>query len=92
MITEVFIGKNAARELKKVPFFIQTKFEFWVETVSLIGLRDTMNIRGFHDKPLVGKRLGQRSIRLNRSYRAIYIIKLSSVEFVEVLEVNKHEY
>ena len=30
--------------------------------------------KGFHDEPLRGQRHGQRSIRLNRAYRAIYVI------------------
>lgn len=52
-----------------------------------------MNPPGYHDEPLKGKRVGQRSIRLNRAYRAIYEIdETGQVHFIEVLEVNKHEY
>ena len=48
---------------------------------------------GFHDEPLKGKRQGQRSVRLNRAYRAIYVERgTGAVELIEVLEVNKHEY
>lgn len=47
---------------------------------------------GFHDEPLKGTRQGQRSIRLNRSYRAIYIETMDgTVELVKVVEVTKHE-
>jgi hypothetical protein len=35
---------------------------------------------------------GQRSIRLSRSYRAIYEIKKNVVEFVSVEEISKHDY
>ena len=36
---------------------------------------------------------GQRSIRLNRSYRAIYEVSANnSIEFVLIEEVNKHGY
>ena len=50
-------------------------------------------IKGFHDEPLKGKRSGQRSIRLNKAYRAIYTIgQDGGVEIVEVHEVSKHEY
>lgn len=45
-----------------------------------------------HDEPLKGNRKGQRSIRLNRHYRAIYVIKKETIEFVEIQEVTKHEY
>lgn len=50
-------------------------------------------IPGFHDEPLLGKRKGQRSIRLNIAYRAIYVIdKEDVIQFVDILEVNKHDY
>ena len=39
-----------------------------------------------------GKRKGQRSIRLNRAYRAFYVVSKGAAEFVSVEEVNKHEY
>ncbi len=36
---------------------------------------------------------GQRSIRLSRSYRAIYVEEISDeVNLVVIEEVNKHEY
>ncbi len=49
-------------------------------------------IKGYHDEPLKGKRKGQRSIRLSKSYRAIYTIKKNEIEFVSIEEVNKHDY
>lgn len=39
-----------------------------------------------------GDRAGQRSIRLSRSYRAIYEIKREIVTFASVEEVSKHDY
>jgi proteic killer suppression protein len=49
--------------------------------------------KGFHDEPLKGKRQGQRSVRLNKAYRAIYVEhETGEVELIEVLEVSKHEY
>lgn len=48
---------------------------------------------GLHDEPLKGQRKGQRSVRLNRAYRAIYVERSDGpVELVEVIETNKHEY
>ena len=52
---------------------------------------------GYHDEPLRGNRQGQRSIRLNIVYRAIYIISTDEtakevIQFVLVEEVNKHGY
>ena len=48
---------------------------------------------GYHDEPLKGERAGQRSIRLSRAYRAIYIVaSTGAVEFISVEEVTKHVY
>ena len=57
------------------------------------GLTNARKVRAYHDEPLQGKRWGQRSIRLSRSYRAIYTIsQCGNVWLVEVSEVTKHEY
>jgi proteic killer suppression protein len=64
-----------------------------VALVEESGIREVRRSKGLHDEPLKGKRLGQRSVRLNRAYRAIYReSKTGDLEIVEVLEVNKHEY
>ncbi len=72
---------------------IARKFRLWVALGEESGLREVRKHKGFHDEPLKGKRQGQRSIRLNQAYRAIYVEREEGrVELVEVLEVNKHEY
>jgi len=91
-IDSVEISKKALKQLKTVPDYILDKFLSWVEAVELEGLSEIRKTPGFHDEPLKGKRKGQRSIRLSKSYRAIYIIEKNKVEFVLVEEVNKHEY
>lgn len=91
-IHEVVISKRALKDLKKVPRTILDKLQSWIEAIEIEGLREIRKLPGFHDEPLKGKRKGQRSIRLNRSYRAIYTINKGSVEFVLVEEVNNHEY
>lgn len=68
------------------------KLQAWIDEISHHGLSETRKIPGYHDEPLKGRRKGQRSIRLNIAYRAIYVIKKSKIDFVEVQEVNKHEY
>lgn len=61
--------------------------------IETIGIDEVRKIPGFHDEPLKGKRAGQRSIRLSKSYRAIYVeYKENKVDIVSVEEVNKHEY
>jgi proteic killer suppression protein len=37
-------------------------------------------------------RAAQRSIRLSRSYRAIYEIRQDVIEFVSIEEIGKHDY
>ena len=65
----------------------------WIEDVGHRGLSEVRKLPGYHDEPLKGKRKGQRSIRLNIAYRAIYHISmLNEIHFVEIQEVNKHEY
>ena len=64
-----------------------------MDQVTDVGLREVRKIPGYHDEPLKGQRFGQRSIRLSKAYRAIYKIDRSGeIHFIEVIEVNKHEY
>lgn len=74
-ITVVKISKKAYKDIVKIPVNLQTKLYLWVRTVSEFGLLKIRQSKGFHDEPLKGDRLGQRSIRLNKAYRAIYIEK-----------------
>lgn len=55
-------------------------------------MAETRKIKGYHDEALQGDRWGQRSIRLNRSYRAIYTEEKGVIHLIIILEVNKHEY
>ena len=92
-IYTVIISPKAKDELKKVPTYIAKKLESWVDAVSHDGLLEVRKINGYHDEPLKGNRAGQRSIRLNRAYRAIYEIrKDGATELVNVEEVNNHDY
>lgn len=91
-IHDVVLSKNALKDLKKVPRPILDKLQSWIEAIELEGLREVRKLPGFHDEPLKGKRQGQRSVRLSRSYRAIYTVNKDKVEFVLVEEVNKHDY
>ncbi|MFJ1270055.1 type II toxin-antitoxin system mRNA interferase toxin, RelE/StbE family [Legionella lytica] len=84
---KVTISEQAKKDLKKVSQYIAIKLYQWVESVSHDGLLEVRKISGYHDEPLQGKRKGQRSIRLNKAYRAN-----GQMELVEVMEVNKHDY
>lgn len=92
MIRRVVISASAQKQVRKVPQHVAEKLADWALAVEAYGLEEVRRVRGYHDEPLKGKRAGQRSIRLSRSYRAIYIVVRDSIEFVSVEEVNKHEY
>lgn len=89
----VTISKRAKQSLKKLPAHIVDKLQLWVDMIENEGLRESRKIKSFHDEMLQGNRKGQRSVRLNSAYRAIYIERADkSIEFIELLEVNKHDY
>jgi toxin HigB-1 len=90
---DVLIEKEAKKGLKNAPRNVQNKFFKWVDLVESIGLPAVCKIPGFHDEPLKGKRKSQRSIRLNRAWRAIYRVESpGKVTLVLVEEISKHEY
>lgn len=92
-IFDVRLSEKAENDLKQVPVHVAFKLQTWISGIKMHGLREIKKIPGYHDELLKGQRVGQRSIRLNRAYRAIYIKNMNGViEFIEVTEVNKHEY
>ncbi|PIR25883.1 MAG: hypothetical protein COV43_03395 [Deltaproteobacteria bacterium CG11_big_fil_rev_8_21_14_0_20_42_23] len=83
MLTQVELGKKAKKQLNSVPRHILNKLESWIRAVELEGVEQVRKISGYHDEALQGKRKGQRSIRLSRSYRAVYImLKSGVVEYI----------
>ena len=93
MICRVQISKKAIKQLAKVPKHIAVNLMSWIDDVEDRGLESARRTPGYHDEPLKGWRRHQRSIRLSRSYRAIYeITREGTVEIVFVSEVSKHDY
>ena len=86
------MSRRAERQIRKVPQHIKDNLLIWVAAVELDGIDQVRKVPGYHDEPLKGDRTGQRSIRLSRSYRAIYEIKRNVLEFVSIEEVSKHDY
>jgi proteic killer suppression protein len=87
------MSRRAQRDLRLAPPHVRRKLKAWIESVSKDGLEDVRKIRGFHDESLKGKRMGQRSIRLSRSYRAIYkVLSDGTLWFAQLEEVTKHGY
>jgi proteic killer suppression protein len=89
--TQVLLSKFAEKQLGRVPVNIREALLYWAKSVERLGVREVRRYSGYHDEPLKGDRRGQRSIRLNRSYRAIYVENIEDVEIL-VIEVNKHDY
>ena len=89
--TKVFLSKLAEKQLSRLPWYIAEALQYWVEAVEYKGITEVRKSRGYHDEGLKGQRIGQRSVRLNRAYRVIYLEKNEGLEIL-VVEVNKHEY
>ena len=99
MIDIVLLSKRAQKDLKKVPIHIIGKLDSWISSVEKDGLEEVRKTPGYHDEPLKGERAGQRSIRLGKSCRMIYTVRLDEtakrtqiVECVVIEEVTKHGY
>jgi proteic killer suppression protein len=74
------------------PVHVAQKLQNWVEDVEERGVEAVRKIYGYHDEPLKGALKGQRSIRLNKGYRAYYRVVKDAVEFLRVEGVDKHVY
>ena len=90
---KVILSSLAKKQLSRSPEYIARKFDYWVDLIKMLGLRETRKYKGFHDEPLQGDRKNQRSVRLSKAYRVIYReINEHSYEVIEIMEVNKHDY
>lgn len=94
VINRVVLSKLAAKQLRKAPGQVRNAFDYWVALIAEYGLLQLREIRGFHDEPItIGPHAGQRSVRMNRAWRAFYVIRRDgALELVEVVEINKHVY
>ena len=96
MQTRVVLRPLAQKQLLRVPGHVRDKLEGWVQAVHLQGPEEVRRVPGYHDEPLRGVRKGQRSIRLSKSYRAIYTSENPSmsqgIRVVAIEEVSKHGY
>ncbi|MFN7311098.1 MAG: hypothetical protein ACK5T0_06985 [Vampirovibrionales bacterium] len=90
-MTIIHVSKKARKQLEKAPQIVKLNFNDWYSRVLQDGLIETRKIKGYHDEPLQGKRKGERSIRLNKQWRAIYI-EINGIIEVEISEVTPHDY
>ena len=93
-IFEVQLSKKVERDLRRLPKHIAFNLMEWIDNVRDLGLRAVRKIPGYHDEPIKGiERKGQHSIRLNKAWRAFYVVdETGTVHFVEIIEVNHHVY
>ena len=82
---------SAEKDIAKLQPYIAEKLKMWAKTVNNHGILEARKCKGYHDEPLKGVRKGQRSIRLSRGFRAIYIEDKNIIKII-VIEVNNHEY
>lgn len=92
MLHTVELSTLTKKQLKKLPIHIVVSFQNWVEDVETRGLEEVRKTPGYHDEPLKGELKGLRSVRLSRAYRAYYRVEGSTVQFVSVERIDKHEY
>lgn len=88
----IVITRSARKGLENAPPHVRDKFGTWVKTVRMFGLTAARKVPSFHDEPLQGQRQGQRSIRLNKQWRAVYTQTDTETLLVTVLEVTAHDY
>ena len=90
-MTQVNVSKKAYKQLDKVPLYIKLKFDAWKESVETFGILQVRKSPAYHDEPLQGKRKGERSVRLNKQWRIVYVEVDDMIE-ITVLEVMPHDY
>jgi len=92
MVRTVKLTARVDKQLAKLPAQVRAKLQTWARAVREQGLEEVRKVPGYHDEPLVGKRQGQRSVRLNQQWRAIYVVEGDLVRVALVLEVTPHKY
>lgn len=92
MACKVIYTKLASKQMKRAPDYITAKLLNWANEVEVFGIETVRRHPGYHDEPLMGKRIEQRSIRLSRQWRAIYCEKRNGAIWIYVLEVTPHDY
>lgn len=89
----VVLSKKADKSLNKIPKQILILLDEWIETIESDGYEAMRSVNGYRDHALAGKRKGQRSSSLNKSWRIIYLYKEETHQIIiEVIEVTNHEY
>lgn len=89
----VVVSKFAEKQLRRIPKHIREALYGWAGLVEINGIYEVRRLPGYRDEPLYGQRTGERSVRLSRAYRVIYVEEPSGeVLIIGVREVSKHDY
>ena len=89
----VVMTRRSCRDLDRAPLHIQMALQEWAKSVETDGMLAVRKIPGYHDEPLRGDRRGQRSVRLNRQWRAIYTeLATGELAIVTLEEITPHAY
>jgi toxin HigB-1 len=93
IIRDVRMTRHAHKQFEKLPVHLQNKVLAWIAEVAERGLREVQRSVGLHDEPLKGQRKGERSVRLNRHWRLIYVLRENDTpHIVEIQEFIPHAY
>ncbi|MCX5919987.1 MAG: hypothetical protein NTW61_01485 [Candidatus Melainabacteria bacterium] len=87
---DIQLTKLAEKQLLKAPQPIQQKLKDWIKLLEAEGLAFVRTVKSYHDEPLQGQRMGQRSVRLNRQWRAIYEELTGTL--LSIQEITPHDY
>jgi hypothetical protein len=92
-MTVVLMRGRAAKALRQAPTNVQVAFSLWKEEVQLAGISAARANSLWHDHPLKGSKGGRRSVYLDYSWRAEYVVDKATGQItVEVMEVHNHDY
>ena len=83
--------REIAKTARRLPAWILKEYETWKNLVYRHGPEIFRQYPGYHNESLKGTRKGQRSSRLSRQYRVIYVVDRKIVT-VYVLEITPHNY
>ncbi|MFN0117137.1 MAG: type II toxin-antitoxin system mRNA interferase toxin, RelE/StbE family [Elusimicrobiota bacterium] len=88
---EIREHRDVPKTAKRLPVWILKEYETWKGLVHRHGPEVLREYPGYQDEQLKGTRKGQRSSRLNRQYRVIYLVDRQVVT-IYVLELTPHKY
>ena len=88
---EIREHRDIPKTAKRLPVWILKEYETWKDLVHRHGPEILREYPGYHDEQLKGTRKGQRSSRLNRQYRVIYIVDRQVVT-IYVIDLTPHKY